>query len=417
MRFYSIGVLGLRTNRILIAISNPTTFYAIKNDIVKLRDKNEVDLVIINSYGAEVVKTMERILSDHKLRAQTLDTVSKRSYKILLEPYPIITNINAEFRIRFEYGVTPAYVKPNPVYSPEWNLLYDAVLCYSHIAADILSACTRPYIIKPLQFSDFKPHRKVPNVTNLLILFTWGDVSATQKLSSMKERLGKRYRFIVKAHHGIEYLPEYKNAIKELKSVADEYYDASTNVNELFSLADIVVTDNSSAVFTAIYLGIPAVIFTEANSEYHNLNGIKAAHFSLLIEPKRVPFTSKISEVCDRIEEASTNIINQNKLKNELFPASKTTLVDVVELYKNIDRSQEPYYIIRDMILNKIKLGEEDLLEQKEMVDVLKKRNDVLEQRNEDLIKQIKSYNGVKQSIRLVINNTSRYFRQKRGLK
>lgn len=417
MLFYLIGVFGLKTNKILIAISNPTSFYAIKNDIDELQNNNSVDLVIINSYGIEVVKVMESILSDHGFRAQTLDTVRDRSYKVLLEPFPITTNINTEFRIRYEYGVTPAYVKPNPVYSLEWNLLYDAVLCYSHIAADVLSACTRPYIVKPLQFSNFKRNRKSPTKTNLLILLTWGDVSVTQKLESIKKRLGKNYYFIIKAHHGIEYLPKYRHSIEILKSVADEYYDASANINELFSLADVVITDNSSAVFTAIYLGIPAAIYTEANSDYHNLNGIKAAHFSLLIEPKRIPFTNKINEISKIIEAARVNIVNQNKLKEELFTSTKMTLADVVSVYQNLDRKQEPYYIIRDMILEKIKLGEELLLDQNILIKNLEKTIKDLEKRNTDITEQIKSFHGVKRSMRLVIDNLCRYIRQQRGLK
>lgn len=403
------------SDKILIAIPNLTAFYAIEKDLIEIKKKVSVDIVIIEAFNTQIRKLIENVLNGKGHKTKSLNDAKKESYKIYLEPYPLVNDIDAEFRIRYEYGVTPSYAKPDPVYSPEWNLFYDAVICYSHIAANILSAITRPCIVKPTQFDNFIPHKKT-NKTNLLILFTWGDVSATKMLFELKKQLGEEYNIIIKAHHGVEYLPEHKDALKILQKVADEYHDAATNVNQLFNKADIVLSDNSSVVFTAIYLGIPAAIFTKAKSDYYNLNGIKSAHFSLLIEPKLIPYTDNIKEIKLIIESAPKNIKHQNKLKTDFYPSDiKTTLLDVVENYLKRDRKKDPYYILRDLLLSKKLVAENTIAEQTRLIDDLKNENKLLKNNIEELNKQIEelnkrveSYLGIRRSSRLLGGNIKR---------
>lgn len=394
----------MRIEKVLILVSNLTSFYAIERDIQELRSRTIVDIVVIESYNDDIRIQVEDVIIASGYKTKTLEYARKNQYKILLEPYPLVMGIDAEFRIRYEYGVTPSYVKPNPVYSPDWNLLYDVVVCYSSIASNILSACTKPYIIKPSQFNRFKLHKKSEKL-NLLVLFTWGDVSATKKLKKIKKQIGEYYNFIIKVHHGVEYLSSHEDAKNELKLVADEYYDASTNINTLFEKADVVLTDNSSAVFTAIYLGIPAAIFTEATEDYCSLNGIKAAHFSLLINPKRIPYTNAVDDVGKIIEAAIRDISKQNKLKDELYPEDiQETLVDVIETYMDLNRKQEPYYIIRDMLQEKRVISENTIKQQSAIIEGLKKENTILSRINKEMGDQITAQRGIKQSTKQLIS-------------
>ncbi len=386
---------------VLIALDDLTEFYAIKNDIDNLQKIANVDIIVVENYSRAMYSTTIDTIVSMGYDVKPLSEVKNIKYKTLLEPYPIAADIHTEFRIRYEYGVSPASLKPNHVYAPEWNEPYDAVICYSAIGSEILSAYTKPCIIKPLQFGDFKLH-KMGKKINLLVLFTWGDVSAAYKLRNIKEQLGDRYNLIIKAHHAVEYNPIHSKDKVVLKSVADEYHDASANVNELLKRADIVLSDNSSAIFTAIYLGIPTAIFSEATSDYHNMNGIKAAHFSLLIEPRRIPYTNKVEDVKGVIELALKNAKAQNKLKDELYPFDiDKTLVNVVEGYLGISREEEPYYIIKDLLREKQNKTKQNLLDQEKVISDL-------ENKNEELHSQLESFLGVKRSMKLLVGNIKR---------
>lgn len=390
-----------KNNNVIVAIDDLTEFYAIQQDIQSMVKRGlQVKILVVLSYSKRMYEDTMEIVRESGYEI-IVNNKTDLTCKILLEPYPLVSNINSEFRIRYDYGVSPASLKPDFVYAPDWNLPYDAIVCYSHIAKNIFSAYTKPYIIKPQQFRKFKLHKKTKKI-NILILLTWGDVWATDKLAKIKEQLGENYNLIIKAHHAVQYRPDHKDVSIKLKDIADEYYDATTNVNRLFEKADVVLTDNSSAVFTAIYLGIPTAIFSEATSGYHSLNGIKAAHISLLIEPKLIPYTSKIEEVRRIIEQAPKNTSRQNKLKDELYPSDiKETLASVVERYLALNRKEDPYYIIRDILSEKRRATKDSLAEQVALNNSMYNEVEVLK-------KQIDSFLGIKRSLRLLFGNIKR---------
>lgn len=389
---------------VLVMFNDLTEFYAIQPDIDIMIQRNiVVDIFVVRSYSEDMYfDTKNKILG---LGYNVLEDIAA-SYKIVFEPFPLSKKVSAEFRIKYQYGLTASSLKPDIVYSPEWNTPYDAVACYSFIEESIFSVYTKSYLIRPLQFNDFKLQKKKKK-TNLLILLTWGDDLAVKKLEKIKEQLGDEYNLIIKAHHAVQYRPDHKGVVSKLKEIADEYYDASANVNQLFGRADIVLSDNSSAVFTAIYLGIPTAIFSEASSDYHRLGNLKAGHFRLLIEPERIPYTSKVEEVKGIIGLALENVHHQNKLRKELYPFDvQRTLADVAEEYLRLSRKNDPYYIVRDLYLERRARTESEIAQQSEKLSVLSSKVESLEN-------QLLSFLGIKRSARLFAGNIKRRIAKK----
>ena len=374
----------MEKNRVLIAFDDLTEFFAIQNDIDLMINRGiAVQLVVVPSYSKKMFEDTKRVI--HEYGYDTISHKDKLECKVLLEPYSLVEGCNFEFRIKYDYGVSAGSLKPNPVYTPEWNMPFDAIICYSPITSSVLSAFAKCYIVKPSQFDNYTSHQPLKRV-NLLVLLTWGDDLAVQKLKEIKVLLGKEYNLIIKIHHATQYRPDHKGVADRLREVADEYFDSTTNINSLFNEADVVLSDNSSAIFTAIYLGIPVAIFSEASSDYHNLNGIKAAHFSLLIEPRRVPYTNNLKEVESMIKAAKDNIKYQNKLRAEIFPEpTDGTLADVVEVHLGMRRNEEPYYIVKDLINDSITECKSALSKTKDQNKQLSSELNLLRERLESL--------------------------------
>ena len=341
---------------VAIIIDDLTEFYGIRDAIDNLiRNNIDVDLYIPRNYSDELKEnTLKTILQLGYTAYSEFD--AKKRYKILLEPYPIADDgeLNFEFRIKYRYA--PVSVKPNPVCSPEWNLPYDAFIVYNKKDADIFSVYGRVYIVPYSKFFEFK---KINNrgKPNLLYLPTFGDISSINDIDQQTvAQLKQEYNVIIKAHHAVQYRQDERENYYKLKKLADEFYDSDTPLVNLLAKSDVVLSDNSSAVFDAIYSETPVAIFSDRQKlNLRRLVYINTFQYEL-VSKGVIPCATKSAQIMRVLDQAIEKLPEQNKIKYDTFvfdeDNSSSHFVTVIKEYLSKDRRNSLHDASKDILLN-----------------------------------------------------------------
>lgn len=278
--------------------------------------------------------------------------VSKKKYKILLEPYPYM-NIESKYKIRYRYSNISA--KPNIVYKPENYLRYDGILCSGQYDSNYLNVLTQTYITGNMKFINFKRKKKEKSKTVLVYLPTYGDESSIDMLKDYFKNLKKYYYIITKIHHGTTFLNSEKDRIKYLKMYSDEFYDCNKDVDELLSIADVVLTDNSGSIFEALYTYVPVAVFCD------DINKNKLMNFDttqyVLFKEGILPYTNRISKLKETISKAMSKDVSDKQKKwsnNNLYhPVDQTIdFVNTIEKFMN-DDVNERYLQMHEILREK----------------------------------------------------------------
>ena len=252
-------------------------------------------------------------------------------YKILLEAYPSkFFKFDFKYRIKYRYSALSA--KPEPVYRPEGNIEYDAILCYGPYEADIFKIYAETYIIGNMKYVDYakKEHDGKPN---LLYLPTYGDISSIDCILGIMEELKTKYKVIVKMHHGTSFLKDEQERVDLLKKVADEWHDVNTPLDELLSIADVVLSDNSGAVFEAIYVNVPVAIYAKEINK--KLGDFDTTQY-LMVQEGIIPYTYTASKINEILELAISEEYRkkQRETRAKLFSAKENLTEDFISVIK-----------------------------------------------------------------------------------
>lgn len=268
-----------------------------------------------------------------------------QKYKILLEPYPFM-NIKAKYKIKYRYGTLSA--KPNIVYgNPQNYIFYDAILCGGTYDANYLSNYSKTYLTGNMKYINFtKKVKKKSNKKILLYLPTYGTCSSLDFIGEYLNNLRKDYYVIAKLHHGTTFLKKEKSRKSKLENSVDELYDLHKDLSELLSIADVVLSDNSGAIFEAMYKEVPVAIFS------NDVNQNKWGEFNTtqyeLCKKGIIPYTDSLKEIPEIIEKALSPSIFKKQIEwnreNLYHPKNPIKdFISIIEMYLN-DRIDQRYF-------------------------------------------------------------------------
>jgi len=339
---------------VAVVFDDLTEFFAIRSDVDALiKEGISIDIYVAQSYSNELRVDTQKKISQLGYQVKELPGTN-RKYKILLEPYPLENNelLDSEFRIKYSYGIGSA--KPDPVFLPERNLPYDAFLLHSKRDAEIRSVYGKTYVIPYSKYKGLKKE-KHQGKPNLLYLPTFGEVSSIDAFNSEAVRsLKKKYNLIIKAHHAVQFIPTEHGHYALIKDMADEFYDSDTPLENLLARADVVLSDNSGAIFDAIYFEIPVPVFSNKLND-RKLGGINTFQYELVQEGV-IPCATEPEDVVNVLNKAEKLAKIQQEIKQRYFAVSSeessSSFASVIKEYLSKDRKKDMYLMSRDILLS-----------------------------------------------------------------
>ena len=395
---------------IAVVILNETQLKNILPCVDELLLKNyEVDIYCNDSDYDIGFKNMFQhtrdILSD---KYNVYTTPLDKKYKILLEPYPSGMDIKSEYKIRYRYSNISA--KPNIVYKPENYIQYDAILCSGTCDANYLNVYSKTYITANCKYANFKRKKHPYEKPVLLYLPTYGDESSVDLIYDALEKLKAKYYIVTKLHHGTTFLEHEKKRIELLKNAVDEIYDSSKDLADLFSIADVVLTDNSGSIFEAMYVEVPVAVFCD------DINRNKQQHFNTiqydLYCENILPYTNDINLLAKILKQAqSEKYFNKQKrwAKENFYRPKNVTkdFMDVIGIFME-DKIDKKYYEMHDFfktyfynMLNENKIEKEKNeykdIQIKELTNTKDDLNAQIKQLNNQINTLSNQYNQIKE--------------------
>ena len=347
--------VGTIKKDIAIVIENLIQFQYIENGINTLLNNNiSLDIYVPTSKYADGFDNLFNNAYDY---LQKNNYTPKRfpdntEYKILLEPYPTdkYFKIKHTYRIKYPYSLIAA--KPDPSFRPDWNIYYDAILCHSEYEASYLKAYSQPIVLSSLKHKFSKNYSDKSKPT-LLYLPTYGDLSSIDELINVFSDLKNKYYIIIKFHHGTSFLNNEKDRLEQLKSLADEWYDLNTSLSYLLSKSDVVLSDNSGAIFEALYNDVPVAIFAKnINKKLGNFDTIQYD----LVTSDIIPYTNNPDDIFKILSLSCSDKykIKQKNIKNELFYISENSEQEFLNIIRNYlnDNINLKYKQLHDVLKN-----------------------------------------------------------------
>lgn len=340
---------------IAIVIENLIQFQYIENGINTLLKNNiSLDIYVPTSKFVDgfdnIFDNAYNYLSKNNYSPKR--TPDNTEYKILLEPYPTdkYFKINHKYRIKYPYSLIAA--KPDPSFKPEWNIYYDAILCHSKYEASYLSVYSKTFVLGTLKRKYEKITNNITDKPTLLYLPTYGALSSMDELINIFDSLKSKYHVIIKFHHGTSFLNTEKKRLEKLKSLSDEWYDLNTSLSYLLSKSDVVLSDNSGAIFEALYNGTPIAIF--ANNINKKLDNFTTIQYDL-VESDIIPYTSKSDNIINILDLARSEeyMKKQRQAKCDLFfieENAEDTFLNIMKSFIN-DKINKKYKQLHDVLV------------------------------------------------------------------
>lgn len=337
---------------IAVLFDDMTEFFAIRKNIDELTEQNiGVDIYVASSYSDEMRNDTHKKIEQHGYKIRK-SPPKNTTYKVLLEPYPLSVPEGLKYEFRIKYSYSAASAKPDPVFMPEWNLPYDAVMSYARRDADIKSVYTRSYHVPYKKYDNFRKE-KHDGKLNLLYLPTFGDSGSIGNFSGQAvSEIKKEYNVIVKAHHALQFKNEERKSYESIREFADEFYDSDTPLEDLLAKADVVLSDNSGAIFESIYSETPVAIFSEkVNSR--KLGNINTLQYEL-VEGDFIPLAESPEDVPGVLLEARGLLERQKEAKKLLFTDTGPLSSDFTSVIKEHllkDREKDIYLSSHDILV------------------------------------------------------------------
>ena len=369
-------------SKVAIIIDNLVQFYSIKGLIDDLSGRGiKNDLFIFQASDAEGLTeaTVDKVAEMGYSSKTCLK--KKEHYKVVLEPYPKIewsdsfrNNLSYDYRLKYKYSLVSA--KPDPVYTPAWNYVYDEVLVYTVFEKNILNTYTKTRLVKPSKYNYAKLKYTKQTKKRMLYLPTFNDIDPRdyKGIETAFNELKKSYIIIVKAHHATQFRSAEKRHVEFLQEIADEMYDQTMPLASILSTADVVLTGNSGSIYEALYMKVPVAVFSSSLNQ-HNLGEIKSFH-SKLIGEGIIPATSDTSAIPLIIQQTMARLPRQLAIRDEQFESNEyiyESMTDVVEGYMQRDAANDlPHLLHIQMIdyVNNIKAKNKKLLDEKSKLEI-----------------------------------------------
>lgn len=378
-------------------VLNNIQFLSIKAGVDKLIKKGyHVDFYCPISYSndgfTEMFSDLREYLKQNKYNVYS--SVKNYNYHVLLEPYPMM-DIKAKYKIKYFYGLITT--KPSVSINPFNFLKYDCILCSGKFEQNYLQVYGNTKIIANMKFINYKAHKNNKKKI-LLYLPTYGEGSSIDEIYDELNNLRKYFYVIAKIHHGTTYLKNEKERIAKIKGNVDEFYESYDTINSLYERADIVLTDNSGAIFDAIYLNIPVTLFSR------DVNKYKLGDFDTpqkeLVDEGIILHTNEKEKILYNLKKTlNTNIktkqVEWNK-KNFYHPKDKTKdFIKVIEdfINENVNKRYIAYHNILQEEFYKMKINIYNL--NNELKEQKNKINDL----NEDINGKNNDINNLKQQL------------------
>lgn len=420
--------------KIAITIQNFVQFYSLKN-YINTADNVIIDLYVpisINDLGFDgMFDDIYNYLKKEKYRVYR--KVKKIRYDILLEPYPmdIYFKFNYKFRIKYKYCAISA--KPHLTYKVDDNIYYDAILCHSTYEQEIMDCFAKTFLVGRTCFYNFQK-KKLGKIKTILYLPTYGDLNSINDIADELKKLSKNYNIIVKEHHGTNYLNLDKEKKNKLSETFSKVYDSTYSLTKLLELADVVLTDNSGAIFESLYANVPVCIFSK-KIDSCSTTALPSLQ-QQLVESGEIPYTNNVKELESIIIKAvSKNMINkQHKLHDSLFPipdkdilSSFTNVINMFLdmpnslLFKriNLHRTIIDKYVETENIISSLQIQTSELQNninsEIEKNRIISEQNFMLTSENKNLKQELDSYkNGKLYKISTKIYSFKSKFRRKK---
>lgn len=326
---------------IAVTIQNMGQFYSVDSGLKELIKRGKsVDMYI--PCGRDNNGMEEMFDSTYETLKNTKYHIFREEqdveYKVLLEPYPMeyYLNFQSEYRVKYTYGALSA--KPDLVYFPDNYICYDGVICYGPYEAGYLKAYARTHIIGNMLFEDFKRKKTTEEEKPVLLyLPTYGEGSSLELVIDKIDELKEHYHVITKFHHGTSFLKAEQKRLEDFRRKCDEWYDHNIQLSELLEKADVVLSDNSGAVFEAICVGIPVCIIAKELNE--GLDEFYSTQ-SDLVRKEVIPYSDDAEDIVRIVEEALSQeyIEKQKKIRETYFyhtDKMAEEFADVIEYYLN----------------------------------------------------------------------------------
>ena len=353
---------------IAVTIQNYVQFYSVKKVIDTMINQGcIVDIFVPHAKDSWGLKEMFDDIyvylkeEGYNVRREAL----KKKYKILLEPYPMeyYFSFNYDYRLKYNYGLNSP--KPSATYRDVENVVYDAILICSTYEEELLSRYTKTYIVGKTNYYNFKKKKESSNGKKVLLyLPTYGESNSINELANSLYYLKKDYRIINKLHHGTNYFDYEEKKKNKLFDLFDECYDSKKPLEELLSVSDVVLSDNSGSIFDAIYAKVPVAIFSK-NIQYFKYNDLEPYQVKL-INDKIIPFTDNPNDLKNILKIALTQDCKkkQAKLCEKLFPLSYkegyNEYIRILNLYINDNINIDAYKLHRIFLNNYNSLNNEN---------------------------------------------------------
>ena len=384
---------------VAITVQNMAQFDSIKKGIDELIKRGFIVDIYIpqtdleSGIGTSFDETYDILKKlDYSIYRENQDNVS---YKVLMEPYPmdIYLKFNSKYRIKYAYYLLAA--KPNLTFNAENNIYYDYIMCFAKPSAQYLNVYAKTVVLDNLKYQNFKSMAKKNKKPILLYLPTYGDSSSiSDEMVNSFIALKKDYYIITKKHHGTAALKNERSRIDILDKMSDEVCDHTANLKELFERANVVLSDNSGAVFEALYNKVPVALYS------NDLNMNKYGDFDTYqykyAKKGIIPYTSDVSEISEVIKKALTKeyITKQSKLSDEIYYRSPNAIDEFADFIEEIVKkdADSDYKIVHDLFVKEYREYREAWIKNDDLnieINRIKEEKEKLQQEKEKVSEEL----------------------------
>jgi len=246
----------------------------------------------------------------------------------------------ADFSRTKVIAVQYSMAKERHQYGP-WHFMTDGRLAYGPYSNDILNFYGNSFSVGNPRFdvlfngqADPEIQAKIaetlsPDKKTVLYVPTYGKLSSFESFSSSIPELSERFNLIISGHHNTLLREKERSKVIEELGLANSaditpyYYDA----------ADLVVSDYSGAIFDALLVQRPVVLFRPDHGNKIGVENLTADSIEVAREGAIGPVVRSSSDIADCLEAT---------LDNHVFAAANAELRK--ECFANVGTASEAAY-------------------------------------------------------------------------
>jgi hypothetical protein len=215
-----------------------------------------------------------------------------------------------------------------------WNRFFDLILTYGTYSDNFLKLWSKTEIIGNPKFdpwfqkilsdedvqylkSEIKPKNKT-----ILYLPTYGDLCSIAFLVNAIKAITPKYNILIKVHDITKYFePQIINLLSSEKRF--RIFDGRDDILPLLKIADVVISDNSGAIFDAILADKPLVLIDFLKEDFFSTK-MEGAPQRLFGKRRRATSKQSIEQIIKLSEFAPGPVVKQAKdLEKSLILAIK----------------------------------------------------------------------------------------------